>query len=167
MTLEDIDAVHAIDQLSFSLPWPRRSYQFELLENPASRLWVAEVERPPAGGQVSNPPTAIIGMAVVWLIVDEAHIATIAVHPDFRSRGIGRQLLAVVLSDCFEHGARLATLEVRAGNQIAQQMYHKFGFRAIGRRAHYYHDNNEDAVIMTLSDMNDQYLEWLKKEMNP
>ena len=167
MTIEDIDAVHAIDQLSFSLPWPRRSYQFEVLENPAGRLWVAEIELPPADGQPIAERRAIVGMVVTWLIVDEAHIATIAVHPDFRGLGIGRLLLAVALCDGYEHGARLATLEVRAGNQVAQQMYRRFGFQVVGQRSHYYHDNNEDAVIMTRSHMDDPYFEWLTKEINP
>ncbi|HNT23729.1 MAG TPA: ribosomal protein S18-alanine N-acetyltransferase [Anaerolineales bacterium] len=156
MRLEDIDAVHAIDQQSFSLPWPRRSYLFEVTENPSARPWVAELE-PPA-------PPAIVGMVVTWLIMDEAHIATIAVHPEYRGRGIGRRLLAAVLFDCYVDGARSATLEVRVSNQVAQQMYTRFGFEEVGRRAHYYHDNNEDAVIMTRSGMDEQYKAWLDKE---
>ena len=70
MTLEDVPTVHEIDTLSFSLPWPERSFQFELTENPVSRGWVAE-----SGGRIA-------AMLVLWLIVDEAHIATVATHPE-------------------------------------------------------------------------------------
>ena len=77
MKLEDVPAVHEIDMLSFTLPWSERSFRYEITENPVSRGWVVEVD-----GQV-------IAMLVLWLIVDEAHIATIAVHPNFRRQGMG------------------------------------------------------------------------------
>ena len=138
MRLEDVPAVHAIDELSFSLPWPERSFRFELTENPASRGWVAE-----AGGQVA-------AMLVLWFIVDEAHIATIAVHPDFRRQGIGEQILLQALRAAQSEGARRAFLEVRVGNSAAQAMYKKYGFEVAGVRPAYYKDNNEDALLMNL-----------------
>jgi ribosomal-protein-alanine N-acetyltransferase len=91
----------------------------------------------------------VVGMAVVWLVVDEAHIATIAVHPEFRGRGLGKRLLAVILEDSRRQGMATATLEVRAGNQTAQAMYRDFGFEVKGLRKGYYKDNQEDALIMT------------------
>ena len=138
MTLTDVPAVHEIDVLSFSLPWPERSFRFELTENPVSRGWVAEVDE------------KIAAMLVIWFIIDEAHIATIAVHPDFRRQGIGEQIMLHALRAAREEGARRAFLEVRAGNEAAQGMYKKYGFDVVGVRLGYYKDNNEDAFLMNL-----------------
>jgi ribosomal-protein-alanine N-acetyltransferase len=87
---------------------------------------------------------------VLWMIVDEAHIATIATHPDYRRQGIAKRLLVKALEFAQTEGARSALLEVRAGNRAAQEMYRKFGFEVVGRRERYYKDNYEDAVLMTL-----------------
>jgi|WetSurMetagenome_2_1015567.scaffolds.fasta_scaffold83043_2 [ribosomal protein S18]-alanine N-acetyltransferase len=138
MTLEDLSAVHEIDVLAFSLPWPERSFRFELLENPASRSWVVE-----ADGRIA-------AMLVLWFIIDEAHIATIATHPDFRRQGLGEQILLHALRAAAADGARRAFLEVRAGNQAAQSLYKKYGFVVDGIRPKYYRDNNEDAFLMSL-----------------
>jgi [ribosomal protein S18]-alanine N-acetyltransferase len=142
MNMEDIPIVHTIDMLSFSLPWPENSFRFELSGNPVSRSWVAESE-----GHLA-------AMLVLWLIVDEAHIATIATHPDFRRQGIGEHLLIAALRSAREEGARRAFLEVRLGNTVAQAMYKKYGFIVAGIRPRYYKDNNEDAVLMNLEDLN-------------
>jgi [ribosomal protein S18]-alanine N-acetyltransferase len=142
MSMEDVANVHTIDTLSFSLPWPENSFRFELTGNPVSRCWVAESEG------------LLAAMLVLWLIVDEAHIATIATHPDFRRQGIGEQLLIAALRSAREEGARRAFLEVRSGNKAAQAMYKKYGFVVAGIRPRYYKDNNEDAILMNLEDMN-------------
>jgi [ribosomal protein S18]-alanine N-acetyltransferase len=142
MTLEDIDQVVAIDEASFSMPWPPRSFKFELTDNPASRSWVAEIE-----GQV-------VGIMVAWMIVDEIHIATIATHNDFRRQGIGEKLLIHTLKSAKEEGAITSFLEVRESNRFARQMYNKFGYVEVGRRRHYYKDNNEDAILMSLDSIN-------------
>lgn len=155
MTLDDLDEVHQIDQLSFSLPWPKKSFQYEVADNQFSTCWVATLNpKHTAGstGQVMNSSIdsdVIVGMAVVWLVVDEAHIATIAVHPEFRGLGIGRQMMAAILDDSRRRGMDTATLEVRASNHIAQAMYKNFGFEVVGVREKYYKDNQEDALIMT------------------
>jgi ribosomal-protein-alanine N-acetyltransferase len=141
MTLEDIPPVVQIDQVSFSMPWPEKSYRFELTQNPGSRQWVAEC----------LDPRQVVGMIVTWLIIDEAHIATIAVHPNFRRQGIAARLLTTALLDALESQMLQATLEVRAGNQAAQALYRRFGFKVAGIRPHYYRDNNEDAWIMTMN----------------
>lgn len=146
MKVEDIPQVLLIDRLSFSLPWPENSYRFELLDNNASLLWVTEANLP-------NEQRKIVGMIVVWLVADEAHIATLAVHPEYRRQGIGKRLLAKALRECAQRGARLATLEVRQTNAAAQEMYCRFGFEIVGRRAHYYNDNGEDAIIMTVTNL--------------
>src|SRR5690606_23674322 len=104
----------------------------------------------------------IAGVIVLWMILDEAHIATIAVHPDYRRRGIGKQLIATALAEGIRQGAASATLEVRAGNEAAQNLYRLFRFEVVGRRPRYYRDNNEDALIMTVNSLDDRYLQWLE-----
>lgn len=146
MTVEDVPAVVALDQKSFSLPWPERSFRFELTDNPASRCWVADLD-----GNV-------IGMVVVWLIVDEAHVATLATHPDFRRQGIGKRLLSHALLNLIQEGARSSFLEVRESNIPAQEMYRKFGYEESGRRRRYYRDNDEDAILMNLTSLNAERL---------
>jgi ribosomal-protein-alanine N-acetyltransferase len=141
MTTDDIHAVIDLDQRSFSLPWPERSFRFEVTENPASRCWVAELD-----GKV-------VGMIVVWLLVDEAHVATLATHPDYRRQGIGKRLLAHALRQMLAEGARSSFLEVRESNVAAQEMYRKFGYVASGRRRRYYKDNDEDAILMNLGSL--------------
>ncbi|HSB66747.1 MAG TPA: ribosomal protein S18-alanine N-acetyltransferase [Anaerolineales bacterium] len=156
MKLEDVPRVREIDVLSFTLPWPEKSYLFELIENPTTLAIVAEITP-----QDTRP--VIIGMAVVWVVVDEAHIATIAIHPEYRGRGYGKKLLAEALRMAMRRGATLATLEVRENNLLAQQMYAKFGFNIVGRRPQYYKDNNEDAVLMTVDKLGVQFLDRLVK----
>lgn len=138
MTVEDVPAAHELDVLSFTLPWPERSLRFEVTDNPAARCWVAEL-----GGR-------LVGMLVLWMIVDEAHIATIATHPEHRRQGIAKQLFVEALDLAYAEGARSVLLEVRAGNQAAREMYRKFGFEIVGRRERYYKDTFEDAILMTL-----------------
>lgn len=153
----DLEQVHEIDRRSFSLPWPPRSFHFELIENKVSLTWTAEVE-------LADGSRRVAGMIVVWLIEDEAHIATIAVHHDFRRQGIGRELLRVALQESIAKGAVTATLEVRAGNEAAQALYRDFGFDVVGSRPNYYRDNSEDALLMSIHDLDRDYLEWLDDE---
>ncbi len=138
MVEADVPAVHEIDLLAFSLPWPERSFYFEVTSNPAARCWVAEAE-----GRV-------VGMIVVWMIVDEAHIATIATHPDFRRQGIGDELMTHALVSALSEGAVKSLLEVRASNEAAQTLNRRFGYVEDGRRPRYYKDNHEDAILMSL-----------------
>lgn len=155
MRIEDLDQAVAIDRLSFSMPWPASAYRFELLENPMSLLWVAEVE--PVGG-----PAVLVGVIVVWLILDEAHIATLAVHPDYRDRGYGSRLIVEGMKEAIRKGVHTATLEVRAGNLKAQSLYRRFGYKVAGIRPRYYRDNQEDGLIMTADHLDQAYLEWLE-----
>ncbi len=138
MCLQDVDAVVEIDRLSFALPWSENAFRYEVQENPAARAWVAE-----RNGRV-------VGMLVLWLVLDEAHVATLAVHPQCRRQGIGKQLLVTALEAAWREGARRAFLEVRLSNLVAQAMYAKLGFGIDGRRLHYYKDNGEDALLMSL-----------------
>ena len=151
MIAQDVERVHLIDTLSFNMPWPASSYRYELFENPAALLHVAEIID-------EQEIKVIVGMIVTWLIVDEAHIATIAVHPNYRRLGIGRKLLTASLTEVIQRGAKLATLEVRQGNQAASNLYNQFGFVIEGRRPRYYHDTHEDAIIMTVTGLDQEYL---------
>lgn len=138
MTLDDLPVVLDIDKLSFPQPWPESSYRFELTTNLASILLVAEVDE------------ELVGYIGSWLLVDETHVSTLAVHPNFRRRGIARRLLLELLRRSAANGADIATLEVRVSNQAAIDLYTSFGFRITGRRPGYYRDNHEDAHIMTM-----------------
>jgi ribosomal-protein-alanine N-acetyltransferase len=163
MEERDLEQVQMIDRLSFSMPWPLKAYRYELKENPNSLQWVAEVASIEPAAQES-PLTGVVGLIVVWMILDEAHIATIAVHPDYRRRSIAQQLLAVALVEAIQRGASQATLEVRSGNVAAQKLYHRFNFEIVGLRPRYYQDNQEDALIMTNSHLGVKYLNWLNRE---
>jgi ribosomal-protein-alanine N-acetyltransferase len=153
MTLEDLARVLDIDRLSFPLPWPERTYRYELMENSAARLLVAQ--DPSVQGE------SVVGYIGYWLIVDEAHISTIAVHPDFRRQGIAEEMLRSALWDAAARGAELATLEVRPSNAAAIALYRKYAFDVAGRRTRYYRDNDEDAWIMSLNDLLGHVRQWM------
>ena len=137
MTLDDIPAVHAIERASFAVPWPDDAYRNELVTNRLASYVVAR-----AGDEV-------VGFAGLWVMVDEAHITTFAVHPRWRRRGVGQHLLLRLLELANDRRAREATLEVRLSNMPARRLYEKYGFRPVGIRPRYYSDNGEDALIMT------------------
>ena len=143
MRLDDVAAVHEIERLSFRTPWPAYAFEQELRGNRLARYVVAR-----AGGLV-------VGFAGLWMMVDEAHITTFSVHPDWRRQGIGRQLLLNLAELSIAIGARRMTLEVRESNQVAQALYRSFGFDVAGRRRAYYTDDGEDALVMTSSDLTD------------
>src|SRR5690348_9389272 len=90
----------------------------------------------------------LAGYAGLWLMVDEAHITTIAVRPQFRGRGLGELLLVALAEIAYDVNARWLTLEVRVSNNVAQALYRKYGFKPAGIRQRYYSDNQEDALIM-------------------
>lgn len=160
MHLNDIPQVAAIDRLSFPQPWTEQSYRFELLENRNAHFLVAyPAESLPASAWLDRllgrgPRRQVVGYAGLWVVADEGHINTLAVHPDWRRRGIGERLLQAVLDKARALGALSATLEVRVSNLAAQHLYQKFGFVEVGRRNRYYRDG-EDALLMTKSLAND------------
>jgi [ribosomal protein S18]-alanine N-acetyltransferase len=168
MQYADLDQVRLIDELSFSLPWPASAYNYELNHNPASLQWVAEVvdeyiQKDDFFPEATAHARLVVGMIVIWLILDEAHIATLATHPDYRRQGIAAQLLAVALKAAANKGMIQATLEVRAGNLGAQALYRHFGFVEVGKRPRYYKDNNEDALIMTVTGLSSEtHVNWWK-----
>ncbi len=178
MRPDDIHAVMEIEQVAFSAPWSARAYDYELHYNDMAHYFVVRPALAPApaasselkrdhAGQEHSPfwqrvwrrksanPTAhdsqppVVGYGGMWLMVDEAHISTIASHPEWRRRGIGELLLVAMLERAAEIGANVVTLEVRVSNAAAQSLYKKYGFRVAGRRKGYYSDNGEDALIMS------------------
>lgn len=161
--MEEADLAQAqiIDRLSFSLPWPVNAFQYEVKDNASSIPLVAELPG-------ANGASQVIGLIVAWMVLDEVHIATISIHPEYRRRGVSRRLLAAALEQAIPRGAILATLEVRAGNLPAQALYRRFGFQVVGERPRYYQDNREDALIMTVEFQAGaagefSYLEWLRE----
>ena len=156
MRIEDLPQVLKIEEISFPTPWSTNAFRFELLENPNSHCWVAEL------GNI------LTGFIVCWLIVDEMHIASIALHPKFRGKGISKKLIITGLRELIAKGARSATLEVRAGNIKAQYLYRYFGFQEVGLRKAYYKDTHEDALLMTVEPLDSDYLTWLNSgALNP
>jgi ribosomal-protein-alanine N-acetyltransferase len=167
MTPADLQQVVLIDWMSFSLPWPLSAFQHEL-GNDKARCWVVEttlaaplayhspIEIAVQNITVPAGERAVVAALVLWLILDEAHIATLSTHPEFRRRGLSEMMLRVALADAARSEAILAHLEVRAGNIAAQKLYAKFGFEVVGRRKGYYKDNGEDALLMTLTGLTEQ-----------
>jgi ribosomal-protein-alanine N-acetyltransferase len=137
MTLDDVPAIQAIEEASFTTPWPPDAYRSELRTNRMAHYLVARVDG------------AIVGYGGMWLMVDEAHITTFAVDPAWRRQGIGERLLLAFLDIAIERDAHEATLEVRLSNLAARRLYEKYGFRPVGLRPNYYSDDREDALIMT------------------
>ena len=143
MTGADLPSVQLIERASFATPWPAHAYRQELEGNRLAHYLVATL-----GGD-------IVAYGGIWLMVDEAHITTFAVHPDWRRQHIGERLLLAFLDLAAERGAHEATLEVRLSNLPARRLYEKFGFRPVGLRPRYYSDNGEDALIMTTEPLAD------------
>jgi len=103
---------------------------------------------PPRSPQLEEELRSIVGYAGIWVMTDEAHITTIASHPDVRGQGVGEFLLVALVHRAIAVGARWMTLEVRASNAVAQNLYRKYTFKEMGVRRRYYSDNGEDALVM-------------------
>jgi ribosomal-protein-alanine N-acetyltransferase len=102
------------------------------------------------GEDITAPPKEyLVGIAGFWIMVDEAHITTLATRNAYRRQGIGERLLLQIIEMAAGLHADVVTLEVRVSNKQAQALYDKYGFRKVGTRRAYYTDNGEDAVIMT------------------
>lgn len=132
----DAKRIAEIDLLCFSMPWSKESLEEDIAENEKAVYIVAEEEE------------RIAGYAGMWITLDEAHITNVAVHPKFRGRGIGTNLMVALLRLAKRYGAVHQTLEVRVSNKVAISLYEGLGFEGVGVRKSYYLDNNEDALIM-------------------
>jgi len=175
MKMEDVPEVMAIERDSFTAPWPSSAYRRELTENRNAHYLVlrltGDAAHEPAPSVVVMPERrgflsallprvlfnhtffgpheiTMAGYAGLWLMIDEAHVTTIASRPQFRGRGYGELLLASLVEIALDINARWLTLEVRVSNESAQALYRKYGFHVEGTRKRYYNDNNEDALIM-------------------
>jgi len=138
MRTRDLDEVVVIEKASFTLPWSRGAFLYEMEQNRVARCWVLRE----AG--------AVIGYVCLWEIGDEVHVTNIAVRPESRRRGLGRTLLSSILDDARQRRLRVVGLEVRPSNHEALGMYDSFGFKVVGRRKGYYYDTGEDALVMEL-----------------
>jgi len=183
MTMSDVPRVIEIERLAYPSTWPPSAYRKELQDNRWAHYIVLrdkhiteerlaavqqEQERPrrsrlfplsllPSRPTVTVPSpdlASIIGFAGLWLMVDEAHITTIAMHPNYRGMGLGEFLLVSLIDIAYDIGAKWVTLEVRVSNYTAQNLYRKYGFREAGLRHRYYSDNQEDALIMWTDEIN-------------
>jgi len=142
LTPELIPAILEIEKKSQGAPWSEKSFTNEL-ENPHSYFLVA----------LENQ--AVIGYGGVWLIQDEAHVTTITVNQDQRRKGIGKRLMHELIKGSLERKANCMTLEVRVSNEPAIKLYDSLGFARAAVRKNYYPDNQEDAYIMWLYDLNE------------
>lgn len=163
LTLDDVPDITPIEQEAFpelthGTPWQRE------LESELSRYLVAAMPGPDGGEQV-------VGYVGLWFVLDEAHITALAVQPDLRRRGIARKLALAAVGLALERGCMLLTLEVRASNTAAQQLYTRLGMRKVGIRRGYYSDNREDAWLMTVEGLDTppvrRALELLRKRYAP
>lgn len=136
MKMEDVEAVHEVEVSAFPDPWSLSSFKSEM-KNKLAKYIVAEDE-----------DGKIVGYIGVWYIIDEAHINNVAVHKDYRGRQIGSILMEHLIENCLENSINSITLEVRKSNEVAQNLYRKYGFKPSGIRKEYYSDNREDAIIM-------------------
>jgi len=159
MRPEDIDQVAAIDTHCFRPPWPKRSWRDEIGMRNHSHLVVlcdGLVPRPPGWRRhlrlpgARTPTERVVGYGGMWLIAGEAHISTLATHPDHRGLGYGELLLAALIRRALARQASSVVLEVRESNRVARNLYHKFGFRLYGMKAGYYREGNEDGCDMRL-----------------
>lgn len=134
---DDIPEIVSIERLSFSTPWSETSFRSEIY----SRYSVT---------RVAELNGVIVGYICVKHVADECHLLDLAVHPDYRRRGIARALLDDVIQELRIEGCRFFYLEVRSSNYAARKLYEKFGFNMVGVRKGYYVNPAEDAVIMML-----------------
>ncbi len=138
LVVADLDQIMEIEPVAFgSHHWSRQSFINEI-NNPGGIYFTA-----------FDPETGtVLGYSGYWLIDDEAHITTLAVHPDFRRLGLGELLLINDIQSAVSVNAVRMTLEVRVSNDAAQKLYYKYGFKSLGLRRKYYQDNSEDALVL-------------------
>jgi ribosomal-protein-alanine N-acetyltransferase len=163
MQLEDLPTVAAIEQTVFSLPWSATSFRYEITQNSSSEYVTLRYRprlRTPAPESVGGllrrlvgtrrQDASLLGYGGFWFLIDEAHITTLALRPEWRGRRLGELLLVSLIERALARGAMKVSLEVRISNVVAQSLYTKYGFQTVGQRRDYYSDNREDAYIMTV-----------------
>jgi ribosomal-protein-alanine N-acetyltransferase len=147
MRPQDVTEIMAIESVSFGRHhWSEESFYNEM-NNHVGRYYSLLCADDPAGAP------KVIGYCGFWLIADEAHVTTVAVHPDYRGNALGELMLVQILERSYGNSIHWLTLEVRVTNYNAQNLYYKYGFSSVGMRPKYYQDNQEDALIMTTPDI--------------
>jgi ribosomal-protein-alanine N-acetyltransferase len=136
MVAEDLPAVLRIETLSFSTAWPPNAFANEIRDNKLAHYFVGRLD------------DQVVAYGGIWVILEDSHVTTIAVHPDYRGLKIGEEMLLRLLDEAIAHGASWITLEVRESNETAQKLYRKYGFTTVSTRRGYYSDNNENALVM-------------------
>lgn len=166
MEADDIPTVSLIERTVFTLPWSTNAFTYEIKHNPASDYlvlkyvpWMTAKNRGGLSDRVRRlfkpgEDASLIGYGGFWILVDEAHICTIAIRPEWQGRGLGELLLLALIEQAMKRNAQVVTLEVRVSNLKAQNLYTKCGFKTVGKRKGYYSDNHEDALIMTTDPIN-------------
>jgi [ribosomal protein S18]-alanine N-acetyltransferase len=147
MVAGDLDAVVRLERAAGGLSWTREMFAREL-EDQGSRVWLV----------AESDERRVVGYVGVILVVDAAHVVNVAVEPPARRAGLATRLMAAVLDEARRRGAAAATLEVRASNTGARELYRRLGFVPVGARPRYYGDTGEDAIIMWLHDLPDATL---------
>jgi ribosomal-protein-alanine N-acetyltransferase len=136
MTVADIPDVLRVEALCFTTPWPRNAFHNELTENRLAHYFVG------------REAEAVVAYGGLWVILEDAHITTVAVNPSHQGRGYGERILIKLLEESIGRGASWVTLEVRESNAGAQSLYKKYGFTVVNTRRGYYSDNDENALVM-------------------
>jgi [ribosomal protein S18]-alanine N-acetyltransferase len=136
MASGDIPFVTRIERASFATIWPSDAFYNELSTNKVAHYYV---------GRIGD---RIVAYGGIWVILEDSHITTLAVDPEFRGRSLGEVMLLRLIDEAIERGAAWMTLEVRESNAVAQQLYRKYGFTAVTMRRGYYSDDNESAMVM-------------------
>lgn len=131
----DLREVLEIERVSFPTPWSKNMFIEDISNKDRSFFIVARMDE------------RIVAYGGFWLILDEAHLGNLAVHPDFRRQGIGKKTLQKLIEIAKSKGANLMTLEVREGNKTARTLYENIGFRLVAIRRKYYNDTDEDAYV--------------------
>lgn len=139
MERADLPAVLALERVCFTDPWSRQSFEAEIAD-PDDIRWA----------RVALRGDRLAGYVICWFVLDEAHVANLAVSPMYRFLGLGRRLLGLSIAEARARRARWLGLEVRPSNAAALALYRSEGFQLTSVRKRYYRDNLEDALVLTL-----------------
>ena len=133
---EYLDSLSDLEKVCFTVPWSKKLFENDI-SNPMAYYVLAVLNN------------KVIGYCGLYKVLDEADITNIAVHPDFRGRGLAQMMLDNIFEHCKQNGILKTTLEVRESNINAIKLYEKKGFMVVGERKNYYSDNHETAILMT------------------
>ncbi|MEO6834859.1 MAG: ribosomal protein S18-alanine N-acetyltransferase [Candidatus Tumulicola sp.] len=136
MASSDVSAVTRIERASFSTVWPADAFFNELGTNKLAHYFVGRIDG------------RIVAYGGIWVILEDSHVTTLAVDPDYRGKRFGEVMLLRLIDEALDRGAAWMTLEVRESNAVAQQLYRKYGFTTVTMRRGYYSDDNESALVM-------------------